>query len=68
MELAGVVDEGLHPLEQPLLHSRPVAVHGSAAGQHLQEHHAEAEHVAFECQVARLDVLRRCVSVCALHL
>lgn len=62
---AGEVGPG--PVHQVLLVARPVEVVRAQPRQQLQQHHAEAVHVALHVQVPRRHVLRRRVAVGADH-
>ena len=59
----GVLQVRPGPVHEVLLARPPRAVHRLPAGEQLQQHHAEAVHVALGGQVARQDVLGRRVPV-----
>uniref|UniRef100_J3MC56 Uncharacterized protein n=1 Tax=Oryza brachyantha TaxID=4533 RepID=J3MC56_ORYBR len=67
VQLVGSPKVGPRPVHQVLLAAAPPLVDGPPPGEQLQQHHAEAVHVAPRREVARQDVLRRRVPVRAHH-
>jgi hypothetical protein len=63
----GAAEVGARPVHEVLLAPAAALVHGAPPREQLQEHNAEAVHVALRRQVARQDVLRRRVPVGAHH-
>ncbi|BAS80225.1 Os02g0670200, partial [Oryza sativa Japonica Group] len=66
-QLPAVGQEWLGPVHQVVLPAGPPGVERAEPRQELQQHDAEAVHVALHVQVARRHVLRRRVAVGAHH-